>query len=122
MMFFIVLIGLRYLLRNQWAAATGFVAIYAGLKLMGSNHLGIDLPIWVIIYGIAAFAVMRFGLITLTVAVFVTNTLANVPVTLDFSRWYAPATISVPLAMLALGIWGFHTALGGQKIFKGEME
>jgi serine/threonine-protein kinase len=122
MVFFLVMIGLRYILRNQWAAGAGFVAIYAGLKLLRSDHPGIDAAIWVAIFGIAAFAMVRFGLITLAVAVLTVDIMANVPITLDFSRWYAPATISVPLAMLALGIWGFHTALGGQKIFKGEME
>lgn len=63
----------------------------------------------------------RFGLITLAVAVFVANIMLNVPVTLDFSRWYATAAISPPLGILALGIWGFYTALGGQKLIKGEM-
>jgi hypothetical protein len=57
----------------------------------------------------------------LAVAVLTVNILANVPVTLDFSRWYAPAAISFPVVLLALGIWGFHTALGGQKIFNGEI-
>ena len=122
MVFFLVMIGLRYILRNQWAAGAGFVAIYAGLKLLRSDHPGIDAVIWVAIFGIAAFAIVRFGLITLAVAVLTVNTLANVPLALDFSRWYATAAMSVPLIVLALGVWGFHTALGGQKIFKGEME
>jgi hypothetical protein len=121
MLFFLVLIGLRYILRNQWIAGAGFVAIYAGFKLLGSSHPGIDVPTWFIIYGIAAFAMVRFGLIALVVAVFTANIMLNVPVTLDFSRWYAPAAMSVPLGILALGIWGFHTAMGGQKLFKGDL-
>ncbi|HEX5433542.1 MAG TPA: serine/threonine-protein kinase, partial [Candidatus Angelobacter sp.] len=121
MLFFLVLIGLRYILRNQWAAGVGFVTIYVTLKVLGSSHPGSDTATWLIIYGIAAFALVRFGLITLAVAVFVANTMLNVPVTLDFSRWYATAAIIPPLGILALGIWGFYNALGGQKLIKGEM-
>ena len=117
--FFFLLVGLRYLLRNQWAAAAGFVAIFTTLSSLGSQHPGFELPVRLLIYGIAAFALVRFGLITLAVAVVVANTLLNVPVTMDFSRWYAVAAMSVPLAFLALSVWGFYAALGGQKLTSG---
>ena len=114
--FFFLLVGLRYLLRNQWAAAAGFVVIFTTLSSLASQHLAVELPVRLLIYGIAAFALVRFGLITLAVAVVVANTLLNVPVTMDFSRWYAVAAMSVPLAILALSVWGFFAALGGQKL------
>ena len=56
-----------------------------------------------------------------TVAVFVANTMLNVPVTFDFSRWYAPYAATVPLMILAIALWSFYTALGGQQLFKAEM-
>jgi len=117
--FFFILVGLRYLLRNQWAAAAGFVAIFTTLSLLASQHVAAELPMRLLIYAIAAFALVRFGLITLAVAVVVANTLLNVPVTLDFSRWYAGAAMSVPILFLALTVWGFYAALGGRKVFEG---
>jgi hypothetical protein len=45
----------------------------------------------------------------------------NVPVTLDFSRWYASSAMCIPIIVLVVGAWGFYTALGGQKLFKGEV-
>ena len=117
--FFFLLVGLRYLLRNQWAAAAGFVVIFTTLGSLGSQHLGIELPARFLIYVIAAFALVRFGLITLAVAVVVANTLLNAPVTLDFSRWYAGAAMCVPIVFLALAVWGFYAALGGRKVFEG---
>jgi hypothetical protein len=120
LIFFLVLIGLRYLLRNRWAAAAAFVLLFVLLESLGSSHPGLEVPTRVLIYGIAAFSVVRFGLITLAVAVFVANTMLNVPVTLDFSRWYATTAMSVPLGVLAIAIWGFYTALGGQKLIKEE--
>ncbi len=121
LLFFIVLVILRRLLRNRWAAAAGFVALFTVAQTLGSQHLAIDVPIFFLIYGIAAFALVRFGLITLAVAVFVANIMLNLPVTLSFTRWYAMGTVSVPLGILALGVWGFWTALAGQKLFKGEI-
>jgi uncharacterized membrane protein YhdT len=119
---FFMLVGLRYLLRNQWAAAAGFIAVSTTLSVLASQHLAVELPMRLLIYAIAAFALVRFGLITLAVAVVVANTLLNVPVTLDFSRWYAGAAMSVPILFLALAVWGFYAALGGRKVFEATPE
>jgi predicted Ser/Thr protein kinase len=121
LLFFVVVVGLRYLLRNQWAAAAGFVALFTLLKTLSSQHPGLEVPTQIVIYGIAAFAVVRFGLLTLAVAVFCANLMLHAPITLDFSRWYAVSAMSVPLGVLVLGIWGFRTALGGQKLIKAEI-
>jgi hypothetical protein len=116
LVFFIVLIALRSLLRHPWAGAAGFVVIFTVLKSLGSSHPLLEVANGLLVYGIAAVALVRFGLITLAVAVFVANIMLNVPITFDFSRFYATAAMSVPLAFLALGMWGFYTALGGQKL------
>ena len=118
--FFIILVALRYLLRNRWAAAASFVATFTIMSSLGSAHPIIAAGSGVLIYSIAAFALVRFGLVTLAVAVFVANTLLNVPVTFDFSRWYAPNAMSVPIAVLLLAGWGFWTALAGQKLIESE--
>lgn len=57
----------------------------------------------------------------LAVAVFAANLMMNVSATFDFSRWYAPAAMSVPIGILALAAWSFYTALGGQKVIKSDM-
>ncbi|MFY9676491.1 MAG: serine/threonine-protein kinase [Terriglobales bacterium] len=118
--FFVILVVLRYLLRNRWAAAAGFVVIFTTLNALGSAHPWLAATSGALVYGIAAFALVRFGLIALTVAVFVADTLLNVPVTFDFSRWYTPYALAVPLLVLALAFWGFYTALAGQSLFKFE--
>jgi serine/threonine protein kinase len=119
--FFTILIAFRYLLRKPWAAALGFVAVFTALKALGSPHPAIEIGSSILIYGIAAFALVRFGLVTLAVAVFVANIMLNVPATFDFSRWYAPNAMSVPVGLLVLVVWSFYTALGGQKIVKSEI-
>jgi hypothetical protein len=66
-------------------------------------------------------ALLASGLITLAAAVSVADLMLHVPVTLDFSSWYAAAAMTVPLGILALGVWGFWRALGGQKLIGNEM-
>ncbi len=43
------------------------------------------------------------------------------PVTLDYAVWYAGSSLFAMLMMLALGVYGFHTSLGGQKVFAGKL-
>jgi hypothetical protein len=119
--FFFILVFLRALVRNRWLAAALFVVIFALPKILGSQHPMIDAPVWILIYLIAAVAVVRFGLVVLAVATFTANLLLNVPYTLDFGEWYAPASVGVVLSILALAAWGFYTALAGQKLFKEEL-
>ena len=114
--FFGVLLVLRLVVRNQWLAAAGFVALWTTLKVLTSNHPLIELPAQVLIYGIAAFACVRFGLLTLVAAVFVADIMLNAPISFDFSRWYASTTLFVPIAVAGLTAWSFHAALSGRRL------
>jgi hypothetical protein len=118
--FFFVLVLLRVLVRNRWLAAVLFVAVYAGPKVLASNHRLIDTPIWLIIYGISAFAVVRFGLVTLLAAVFVANLMLNLPYTLDTSRWYAGTTMGLVLSVALLAAWGYYSSLAGKKLLRED--
>jgi len=119
--FFFILVLLRVLVRNRWLAAALFVCLYSLPKILASNHPAIDLPIWIIIYAIAAFALVRFGLIALAAAVFTANVLLNLPYTMDFSKWYAGQSIAVVLSFALIAGWGFYTALAGRRILTGEL-
>ena len=119
--FFFVLFLLRVILRNKWLAAAAFVATFTALNTLQRDHPQIWVWIWLVVFSIAAFGVTRFGLITLTVAIFTANVVLNVPFTLDFSAWYAPASFAVLLSFVALAAWGFYTSLGGRKLWKEDL-
>lgn len=121
LMFFFILVFLRVLTRNAWVSAALFVALFATPRILASSHRLIDGPIWILIYLIAAFAIVRFGLIALAVATFTANVMLNVPYTLDTSYWYAPGVILTGLSFVALAVWGFYTSLAGQKLLKEEL-
>jgi predicted Ser/Thr protein kinase len=121
LVFFFLLFVLRVLLRKEWLAAIVFVALWVALKTLGSDYPWIEVPAWVLLYGVAALVVLRFGFVALAVGLFVTDMLLNVPVALDFSSWYATSTLLPLLSVAALAVWGFYNALAGQKLWQGDV-
>jgi len=121
LLFFFLLFVLRVLLRKEWLAGIVFVAIWATMKTLGSDYPWIDGSTWTLLYAVAAIVVFRFGFVALAVGLFVTDMLLNVPLTLDLSAWYAGNTLLPLLIIAGLAVWGFYSALAGQKLWKTEL-
>jgi len=121
LIFFFLIFLLRVILRKQWLAAGGFTLIFTILKLLSSDHLWIDGPLVIIVYAVAAIVVVRFGLVALASGIFTADLIGNVPLTTDFSAWYAGATLFPLLFVAALAVWGFYTALAGRPLLKKEL-
>ena len=120
--FFFVLFLLRVVLRNKWLAAAGFIAIWGGMNTLQNHHPEIMAFVWIAVFGVAAFAVTRFGLITLAVAIFTANILLGLPYTLDFSVWYADSALFVLSSFVAIAGWGFYQSLAGQPLWKLDVD
>jgi predicted Ser/Thr protein kinase len=120
--FFFLLIGLKFLLRKDWLAAIVFVAFFAVPKGLTSSYVPVELPMWILIYAIAVLIVYRFGLIPLACAIFTVNMLSNVPFTADFSAWYMGTFALTLLSVVALAGWGFYQSLGGEPLWRPELE
>jgi serine/threonine protein kinase len=122
MVFFLVLFGLRALLRKEWLAAIVFVAIFALPRGLASSFMKIELPAEILVYAIALLIVIRFGLVPLVCAIFTIDVTINIPFSADFSSWYMTTSILGLLTVLAITGWGFYHALGGQSVWKLEAE
>ncbi len=120
--FFFLLLGLKFALRKDWLAAVTFVAIFALPQGLTSSYVSVDLPIWILIYAIAVLIVFRFGLVPLACAIFTVNMLSNVPSTADISAWYMPTAVLAVLSIVALAGWGFYHSLGGEPIWRPEID
>jgi len=120
--FFILLLGLKSLLRKDWLAAIVFVAIYALPIGLSSSYVAIELPTQIIAYAVAMIIVYRFGLVPLACAIFTINMLGNVPFTTDASAWYFADSVLALLSVVALAGWGFYHSLGGQVLWRPEVE
>jgi hypothetical protein len=121
MEFFFILVLLRVLVRNRWVAAALFVIFFSLPSVFVSSHRFIDVPVSLIVYGIAALAVVRFGLVALATAVFTANLLLNVPYTVNGARWYAADAGYMVLSVVVLAAWGYYTSLAGAKLLKEDL-
>jgi hypothetical protein len=119
--FLFKLLGVKFL-RAEWIAAVLFVVIFVGMRSLQSTHLAVDIPVILLIYSVLVLIVLRFGLVPLAVGAFTVDMLGNVPFTADFSAWYVTTTLLALLSVVALAGWGFYHSLGGEPLWKVEME
>ena len=122
LVFFFLLFGLKVLLRKEWIAAIVLVAIFALPRGLSSTYMAVEIPAQILVYSIAVLIVLRFGFVPLACAVFTINLLANVPFSTDLSAWYMPASIFSLLSVVAMAGWGFYNSLGGEPIWRPEIE
>ncbi len=120
LIFFLILFLLRVLLKRRWLVAVVFVVVLASPSVLASRHLVVEGPTELAIYAIAAFAVLRFGLVALAAGILTVNVLLSVPMTASLSSWYAGSMALAAASVLVLALWGFSTSLAGQRIFKGD--
>jgi hypothetical protein len=120
--FFFLLLGLKVLLRKDWLAAIAFVALFALPRGLSSSYVFVDLPAWIVIYAVAVLIVYRFGLVPLACAIFTVNMLGNIPFSADLSAWYMNASILAMLSVVALAGWGFYHSLGGEPLWRPEVD
>jgi serine/threonine protein kinase len=122
LIFFFVLFGLKVLLRKDWIAAPVFVAIFAVPRALTSTYMAVEMPGLILVYAVAVLIVLRFGLVPLACAIFTIDLVANLPFSADFSAWYMPASILAMLSIVALAGWGFYHSLGGEPLWRPELD
>jgi serine/threonine-protein kinase len=119
LLLFFLLFILRLLLRIEWAAVVGVVAL---ITILTTAQNGFQRPDLAFVIGIAGsailtIAILRFGLIAAMFSFAISNSL-QLPHTLDFSAWYAGLT-AVPLILMGLlAFYGFRTALAGRRLIQ----
>jgi serine/threonine protein kinase len=122
LVFFFLLFGLKVLLRKEWIAGIVLVAIFALPRGLSSTYMAVEIPAQIVVYSIAVLIVLRFGFVPLACAVFTINLMANVPFSTDLSAWYMPSSILALLSVVALAGWGFYNSLGGEPLWRPEIE
>jgi serine/threonine-protein kinase len=108
---------IRLLTRRDWLAV-GLFALLIGVGYAGNWQV---LAMSILVNGLFAVAVTRYGLVALAASLFAASALTFFPVTLNFSAWYAGIGMAPLVALLALAVFAFYTSLGGQKVFRGSL-
>jgi len=122
LVFFLVLLALKVLLRKEWIAALVFIAIFAVPRGLSSSYMKIELPAEIIVYAIAVLIVIRFGLVPLACAIFTIDMTSGIPFSADLSTWYMTTSILAFMSVLVLAGWGFYHSLGGRPLWKVEID
>jgi predicted Ser/Thr protein kinase len=120
LLMFLLLFLCRVLLRKSWLAAIGFILLLTALKSLSSGYPAVEWPLQTLLYTVLAVAALRYGLVTLAVALYAADLALNIPVTLNPSAWYFTSGTLALATIAALAIWGFYTALAGQLPWKTE--
>ena len=110
----------RTFLRNQWLVAVVIIVALAGILAANATHPLIEWPISILFFAVIVFALMRFGLLVLSVAMFVVLLIVSFPVGTDVGVWYFGTSAFVLIAILALSVYGTRMALAGQPLFKED--
>jgi serine/threonine-protein kinase len=114
-----VLFLLRVILRKEWAAAAGFVLLFALTDLQGqSGPIAVGLVTGVIRTGLSVFVLTRFGLLAIVAAQVFDIFLGNFPLTTQMSAWYSGISLAGILLMAAMAFYSFQTSLGGRPMFR----
>jgi hypothetical protein len=117
LLYFCLLFTLRVLLRNQWAAAAAFAGFFVVLGVIGSDDKPwIDALSSLLYFGFGAVAVLRWGLLTYAVGVFVAQLLIGITATSDTSAWYFGNMLLLIGLAVALTVWGFYTCQPGRAV------
>ncbi len=116
LLLFFLLFILRVVLRKEWLAVAGVVAVIVAVSIAQGARWP-DVPFAIASGTILTVVILRFGLIAAIFSSAIQDIL-RLPHTLDFSAWYA-GTVAVPLVLIALlAIYGFRISLGGRRLIQ----
>lgn len=110
---------LSIVLRKDWLATIAGCVLAIGVALFPGESPLLDIFFTALCTGIFIFGLMRFGLLTAVFAFLCIQLLDVMPLTTNFSAWFASSTILVVLILFGLAFYGAFTSIGGRTAFKG---
>ena len=81
------------------------------------RHAVIAGTVGLVFSSVVLFMALRFGLLTLATGSFFGSLQGLLPMSLDFSPWYASALIVPALCALSITLFAFYHSLAGRAVF-----
>ncbi|HEX5107130.1 MAG TPA: serine/threonine-protein kinase [Vicinamibacterales bacterium] len=118
LIFLFLLFFLHSLLRNWWVAAIAFVFVLAlpDTLTIPTRSLWFVGGVGLIFYAVFLFALWRFGLVALILALFTYQVFMRYPMTFDAANWYAGIGFAALVVVGAIAVYGFWTSLGDRSL------
>jgi serine/threonine-protein kinase len=120
----LVFVGLRFLLRRNWAAFAGSIVLFLAIADNGQAILGgvgVNTVFFVAVYATVLTSLVRFGLLAAAVTSIVNAAMGGVPFPAHLSGWAGGSAIWTIVLLLMLMMFGFYSARAGQPLF-GKLE
>jgi hypothetical protein len=117
---FALIFLLRAIVRRNWAANTAFVVLASAPHILVGTRPSIDAAFTLPASVFSLWVLNRFGVLSLTVATFVSAVLRSFPMTTDLSAWYSGTMLFALGTVLALALWSFRVALAGRPLLRDE--
>jgi serine/threonine-protein kinase len=111
---FFALTGLRQLVKKDVVAA-GIAAVFfafSNSSLYTSPTWKLKLVVYVFIFGVLLWVLLRSGLVTIMAAVFFIDTFEKIGVGWDWKTWYAPAGLATVALLAGIAVVAFVGSLG----------
>lgn len=107
------------ILKSNWLSAT-VVVLLAGLINFANQASLIPAAFTAVQIGAGVAILVRFGILPMVLAIFVSSILPESPLTTDFSAWYANSMFTALAIVLTITLWSFRATLGGRTVWKGD--
>jgi hypothetical protein len=124
LIFVMVLVIARVLLRRTWLAVVVAMTIELTVVGGGVSHGGIGWLYYLsqlMALGLITFAILRYGLLVTALTIIIDNIPSTVPIVPQGASWATlPGTLSLLLVVAVAG-FGFYAARAGQPLF-GKLE
>jgi serine/threonine-protein kinase len=108
---------LRSLLRRSWLAAAMLVSLIVFPTAYLSVWPAVTASFDLVVISLLLWVVAQFGVLAATIALFVEAFLASLPLTSDFSAWYAGSTWFALVILVGMALWSFRITLAGRPLF-----
>ena len=122
LLFFLLFFLLRIILRKEWLAAIAFTLFFVIPRGVNTSYPITTIPASILVYGMIVFMLLRCGVLSLVVTIFITDLVPEIAFTTNFSAWYATGTVLLIALVAALAAFAFKNALGGQKLMSRLFE
>jgi hypothetical protein len=111
----------KVLLHRDRMAIVTVVVLANAITIAESPHLLIQIAVEVPAAAVAVWLLIRWGVLPMIVAFFISEMTIYTPLTTDFLAWFSGPTLFVLAVALTLAVWSFLVALAGRPLFEDEL-
>jgi serine/threonine-protein kinase len=115
---FFTIFVLRQVVRKDWLAAliASIIWMLANTRHMFDPQWWLVIPVFVVLFAVLVFVLLRLGLVAAMAAIFFANDTASVLLGSDWSAWYVPNGLATLAVLLGIGVFAFVRSLGDREL------